>query len=78
MMAGPATPRSPLLELNDLRMHFPIRKGAFRHVVGHVKAVDGVSLRVEDGETLGIVGEIRLRQVDACPHGAAHLPAHEW
>nr|WP_281024253.1 ATP-binding cassette domain-containing protein [Rhizobium leguminosarum] len=38
-------------------MHFPIRKGAFRRVVGHVKAVDGVSLRVQDGETLGIVGE---------------------
>ncbi|GLQ08579.1 ABC transporter ATP-binding protein [Devosia yakushimensis] len=48
---------APLLELDDLRMHFPIRKGAFRRVVGHVKAVDGVSLRVEDGETLGIVGE---------------------
>lgn len=57
MMPGSTTPPSPLLELNDLRMHFPIRKGAFRHVVGHVKAVDGVSLRVEDGETLGIVGE---------------------
>lgn len=57
MMAGSVTPRAPLLELDDLRMYFPIRKGAFRHVVGHVKAVDGVSLRVEDGETLGIVGE---------------------
>ncbi|MBB4212923.1 peptide/nickel transport system ATP-binding protein [Rhizobium sp. BK212] len=56
-MADPMIQRSPLLELNDLRMHFPIRKGAFRRVVGHVKAVDGVSLRVEDGETLGIVGE---------------------
>ncbi|EJZ19987.1 ATP-binding cassette domain-containing protein, partial [Rhizobium sp. Pop5] len=56
-MTGSATPRSPLLELDDLKMHFPIRKGAFRQVVGHVKAVDGVSLRVEDGETLGIVGE---------------------
>ncbi|WP_085990526.1 ABC transporter ATP-binding protein [Rhizobium sp. CF142] len=56
-MAGSVTPRAPLLELDDLRMYFPIRKGAFRHVVGHVKAVDGVSLRVEDGETLGIVGE---------------------
>ncbi|MBY4610575.1 ATP-binding cassette domain-containing protein [Rhizobium sp. 9T] len=56
-MADPMTQPSPLLELNDLRMHFPIRKGAFRRVVGHVKAVDGVSLRVDDGETLGIVGE---------------------
>ncbi len=48
---------TPLLELKDLRMHFPIRSGAFRRVVGHVKAVDGVSLNVNDGETLGIVGE---------------------
>lgn len=57
MMADLMKQPSPLLELNDLRMHFPIRKGAFRRVVGHVKAVDGVSLRVQDGETLGIVGE---------------------
>jgi peptide/nickel transport system ATP-binding protein len=48
---------APLLELKDLKMHFPIRSGAFRRVVGQVKAVDGVSLSVNDGETLGIVGE---------------------
>ena len=48
---------APLLELKDLKMHFPIRTGAFRRAVGYVKAVDGVSLSVNDGETLGIVGE---------------------
>ncbi|WP_105384390.1 ABC transporter ATP-binding protein [Neorhizobium alkalisoli] len=49
--------QSPLLELRDLKMHFPIRRGAFRRIVGHIKAVDGVSLSVNRGETLGIVGE---------------------
>lgn len=51
------TSDGPLLELRDVKTHFPIRKGAFRRVVGHVKAVDGVSLRLNKGETLGIVGE---------------------
>jgi oligopeptide/dipeptide ABC transporter ATP-binding protein len=57
MMASPASAPASLLELDNLKMHFPIRKGAFKRVVGHVKAVDGVSFRVEQGETLGIVGE---------------------
>ena len=56
-MASIAATPGPLLELDNLKMHFPIRKGAFKRVVGHVKAVDGVSFRVEQGETLGIVGE---------------------
>ena len=56
-MASIAASPGPLLELDDLKMHFPIRRGAFKRVVGHVKAVDGVSFRVEQGETLGIVGE---------------------
>ncbi len=46
-----------LLEVNDLRKHFPIRKGIFRKTVGHVKAVDGISFDVQRGETLGLVGE---------------------
>jgi len=46
-----------LLELNDLKMHFPIKKGFFQRVVGHVKAVDGVSFEIKRGETLGLVGE---------------------
>jgi oligopeptide transport system ATP-binding protein len=48
---------APLLEVRDLKKHFPIRRGVFRSVVGHVKAVDGVSFAVRPGETLGLVGE---------------------
>ncbi len=48
----------PLLELKDLRKHFEVRKGiVFESTVGAVKAVDGVSLRVARGETVGLVGE---------------------
>ena len=47
----------PLLEVRDLKMHFPIRKGFFQRVVGHVKAVDGISFDIQQGETLGLVGE---------------------
>lgn len=47
----------PLLEVEDLRVYFPIRKGLLSHTVGHVHAVDGVSFRIHRGETLGLVGE---------------------
>ena len=47
----------PLLSVRDLRMHFPIRRGTFGKVSGHVKAVDGVSFDLWSGETLGLVGE---------------------
>jgi peptide/nickel transport system ATP-binding protein len=46
-----------LLEVKDLKMHFPIRKGFLQRVVGHVKAVDGVSFSIQQGETLSLVGE---------------------
>jgi oligopeptide/dipeptide ABC transporter ATP-binding protein len=46
-----------LLEVRELTKHFPIRRGLFSRVVGHVKAVDGVSFAVRRGETLGLVGE---------------------
>jgi len=46
-----------LLEVNDLKKHFPIRKGLIRRSTGTVKAVDGVNLFVKKGETLGLVGE---------------------
>ncbi len=46
-----------LLEVKNLKMHFPIHAGLFRRTVGYVKAVDDVSLTVRSGETLGLVGE---------------------
>ncbi len=48
---------SPLLEVRELRKHFPIRGGLLRRVLGQVKAVDGVSLQLDAGRTLGLVGE---------------------
>jgi microcin C transport system ATP-binding protein len=55
---APVAPDAPLVaEAEDLRVHFPIRRGLLRRVVGHVKAVDGVTLSVREGETLGLVGE---------------------
>ncbi len=47
----------PLLQVSGLRKHFPIRKGLFSRIVGHVHAVDGVSFSIDQGETLGLVGE---------------------
>ncbi|WP_198376333.1 ABC transporter ATP-binding protein [Neoroseomonas rubea] len=41
----------------EVRVHFPIRRGLLRRVVGHVRAVDGVSVTVHEGETVGLVGE---------------------
>src|SRR5512136_63960 len=46
-----------LLTVEDLVMYFPIRRGVFQNVVGHVHAVDGVSFEIRRGETLGLVGE---------------------
>jgi peptide/nickel transport system ATP-binding protein len=46
-----------LLEVRDIEVHFPIRRGVFRRTVGYVKAVDGVSLELRAGRTLAIVGE---------------------
>jgi oligopeptide/dipeptide ABC transporter ATP-binding protein len=51
-----SAPAAPLLELVDLARHFPVRN-AFGHRVGWLRAVDGVSLEVRPGETLGLVGE---------------------
>lgn len=50
-------PTEPLLQVTDLQVHFPIHKGVFRRVVGHVRAVDGVDLLIHKGRTLALVGE---------------------
>lgn len=52
-MADPQT----LLKVQDLKIHFPIHKGILQRKVGDVKAVDGISFEIRQGETLGLVGE---------------------
>ncbi|MBX9943059.1 MAG: ABC transporter ATP-binding protein [Reyranella sp.] len=53
--ADPAAPE--ILRLDDVKVHFPIRRGLLRRTVGHVKAVDGVSIVLREGHTIGLVGE---------------------
>ncbi len=65
--AAPDTPRlglgdlmpemAPFLSVADLKVHFPIRRGILQRTVGHVRAVDGVSLAISAGRTLALVGE---------------------
>jgi microcin C transport system ATP-binding protein len=55
---APPQPDAPMvLEATDLKVWFPIKRGLLRRVVGHIKAVDGVSIALRKGETLGVVGE---------------------
>ncbi|WP_421996206.1 ABC transporter ATP-binding protein [Reyranella sp.] len=53
--ADPSAPE--ILQLDDVKVHFPIKRGVLRRTVGHVKAVDGVSLLLREGHTIGLVGE---------------------
>ncbi|HEX6012255.1 MAG TPA: ABC transporter ATP-binding protein [Geminicoccaceae bacterium] len=54
----PADPAAPLvIAAEDLKVHFPIQRGLLRRTVGHVKAVDGITLGVRAGHTVGVVGE---------------------
>lgn len=63
-MTNPTVTPSPngidphaILQVKDLKLHFPIRRGIVQKVVGYVKAVDGVSFTLREGEVLGLVGE---------------------
>ena len=49
--------RAPVIEVEGLKKHFPIKKGLLRRAAGHVYAVDGVGFTINEGETLGLVGE---------------------
>ncbi|MBO9591068.1 ABC transporter ATP-binding protein [Devosia sp.] len=52
-----APPPELLMRVKDLKVHFPIKRGILKRTVGHVRAVDGISLDIRAGETLSIVGE---------------------
>jgi microcin C transport system ATP-binding protein len=55
---APPQPDAPVvIETTDLKVWFPIKRGVLRKTIGHIKAVDGVSLTLHKGETLGVVGE---------------------
>ncbi len=56
-MSDPSPNHRPLLEVTDLKTHFLVKAGVLKRTVGALKAVDGVSFTVHDGETLGLVGE---------------------
>src|SRR6201989_2234345 len=83
---APPRPGSPVvMSADDLKVWFPVQRGLLRKTVGHIKAVDGVSLKVRKGETLGVVGEsgsgkttlglALLRLVS--PHGRIVFPTQE-
>src|SRR5256884_8947576 len=55
---APPRPNEPVvMSADNLKVWFPIKRGLLRSTVGHIKAVDGVSIAVRKGETLGVVGE---------------------
>jgi len=53
----PATDAPSIMRTEDLKVWFPIKKGVIRRTVGHIKAVDGITLDVREGHTVGVVGE---------------------
>ena len=68
---------SPILEVRDLKMHFPVKEGIFLRTNKFNRAVDGVSLSIQPGETLGLVGESGW-EVYPWPLHHPPLPAYCW
>src|SRR5207302_382168 len=57
-MVDPLVGSKTLVDVRDLKMHFPLTRGIImQRVVGHVRAVDGISFSIERGQTMGLVGE---------------------
>jgi len=84
--ADVAAGNKQLLDVVGLKVHFPVRKGLLKRVVGYVKAVDGVSLKLAAGKTLAIVGESgcgkttvgkAILQLIKPTAGAVHFAGHE-
>ena len=73
---GMSAPTAPLLDVTDLKKHFPMQGGLLGGTTGHVYAVDGVSFHIARGETLSLVGEVGLRQVDRRQGHPAAVRAH--
>ncbi len=48
---------TPVVEAHDIKVHFPIQRGLLKRTVGHIKAVDGISFSIREGQTVGVVGE---------------------
>lgn len=57
IMTKNRTAQAVVMQARDLKVHFPIRKGLFKRIVGHVYAVDGIDLKLRQGQTLALVGE---------------------
>src|SRR6266849_4594604 len=56
-MADTLVATNTLVDVHDLKMHFPLTRGIIQRVVGYVRAVDGISFSIERGQTMGLVGE---------------------
>ena len=54
------TDNAPVLEVRDLKKHFPIKKGLLRRTVGHVYAVDGITFTINQGEVANFMREFRM------------------
>ncbi len=67
-----------LLEVENLKTYYPIKGGFLRKTVGNVKAVDNVSFTIRNGETLGLVGEFRLRKIHHRSYDFKTFKSNRW